>query len=90
MEQKNRRNDEEGEEADAASTDMAGMHPSPLSLDVDQGQDEEWDLDDADADVDEDGNDGTVTSTMRRAANPFGCARCGAGADCSAAKYQSL
>ena len=33
---------------------------------------------------------GTVTSTMRRAARPSGCARCGAGADCSAMKYQSL
>jgi len=33
---------------------------------------------------------GTVTSTMRRAAHPSGCARCGAGADCSAIKYQSL
>ena len=26
---------------------------------------------------------GTVTSRMRRAAHPSGCARCGAGADCS-------
>ena len=33
---------------------------------------------------------GTVTSTIRRAANPSGCARCGAGAGCSAIKYQSL
>jgi len=33
---------------------------------------------------------GTVTSTMRRAAHPSGCARCGAGAGCSAIKYQSL
>ena len=32
---------------------------------------------------------GTVTSTMRRAAHPSGCARCGAGAGCSAIKYQS-
>jgi len=31
-----------------------------------------------------------VTSTMRRAAHPSGCARCGAGAGCSAIKYQSL
>jgi len=29
---------------------------------------------------------GTVTSTMRRAAHPSGCARCGAGAGCSAIK----
>ena len=33
---------------------------------------------------------GTVTSTMRRAAHPSGCARCGAGAGCSAIKCQSL
>ena len=33
---------------------------------------------------------GTVTSTMRKAAHPSGCARCGAGAGCSAIKYQSL
>ena len=33
---------------------------------------------------------GTVTSTMRRAAHPSGCARSGAGTSCSAAKYQSL
>ena len=33
---------------------------------------------------------GTVTSTMRRAAHPSGRARCGAGAGCSAIKYQSL
>ena len=33
---------------------------------------------------------GTVTSTMRRAAHPSGCARCGAGAGYSAKKYQSL
>jgi len=33
---------------------------------------------------------GTVASTMRRAAHPSGCARCGAGAGCSAIKYQSL
>ena len=33
---------------------------------------------------------GTVTSTMRRAAYPSGCERCGAGAGCSAIKYQSL
>ena len=33
---------------------------------------------------------GTVTSTMRRAANPSGCARCGAGAGCSARKKHSL
>ena len=33
---------------------------------------------------------GTVTSTMCRAAHPSGCARCGAGAGCSAIKYQSL
>jgi hypothetical protein len=32
----------------------------------------------------------TVTSTMRRAAHPSGCARCGAGAGCSAIRYQSL
>jgi len=32
---------------------------------------------------------GTVTSTMRRAAHPSECARCGAGAGCSAIKYQS-
>ena len=31
----------------------------------------------------------TVTSTMRRAAHPSGCARCGAGAGCSAIQYQS-
>ena len=33
---------------------------------------------------------GTGTSTMRRAAHPSGCARCGAGAVCSAMKCQSL
>ena len=33
---------------------------------------------------------GTVTSTMHRAAHPSGRARCGAGADCSAIKYQPL
>ena len=33
---------------------------------------------------------GTVTSTMRRAAHPSGCARCGAGAGYSAIRYQSL
>ena len=33
---------------------------------------------------------GAVTSTMRRAVLPSGGARCGAGADCSAMKYQSL
>jgi len=33
---------------------------------------------------------GTVTSTMRRAAHPSGCARCGAGAGSSAIKYQPL
>ena len=33
---------------------------------------------------------GTVTSTMRRAAHPSGCARCGAGSGCSAMKNQSL
>ena len=33
---------------------------------------------------------GTVTSTMRRAAHPFGCARCGAGAGCSVIVYKSL
>ena len=33
---------------------------------------------------------GPVTSTMRRAAHPSGCARCGAGAGCSAIKYRSL
>ena len=33
---------------------------------------------------------GTVTSTMRRAAHPSGCVRCGAGAGCSGIKYQSL
>ena len=33
---------------------------------------------------------GTVSSTMRRAAHPSGCARCEAGAGCSAIKYQSL
>ena len=33
---------------------------------------------------------GTVASTMRRAAPSSGCARCGAGAGCSAMKYQSL
>ena len=32
---------------------------------------------------------GTETSTMRRAAHPSGRARCGAGAGCSAIKYQS-
>ena len=29
-------------------------------------------------------------STMRGAAHPSGCARCGAGAGCSSIKYQSL
>ena len=33
---------------------------------------------------------GLVTSTMRRAAHPSGCARCGAGASFSAIKHQSL
>ena len=33
---------------------------------------------------------GTVTSTMRRSAQPSGCARCGAGAGCSEIKYQYL
>ena len=33
---------------------------------------------------------GTVTGTMRGAAHPSGCARCGAGAGCSAMKCQSL
>jgi len=33
---------------------------------------------------------GTVTSTIRKAAHPPGCARCGAGAGCSPIKYQSL
>jgi len=33
---------------------------------------------------------GTVTSTKRRAAHPSGCARCGAGAGCSAIKHQSI
>ena len=33
---------------------------------------------------------GIVTSTMRRAGHPSGCARCGAGADCSASRYQSI
>ena len=33
---------------------------------------------------------GTVTSTMRRAAHPSGCARCDASAGCSAMKYESL
>jgi len=33
---------------------------------------------------------GTVTSTMRRAAHPSGCVRCGAGAGCSRKKHQSL
>ena len=33
---------------------------------------------------------GTVTSTISRAAHPSGCARFGAGAGCSAIKYQSL
>ena len=32
----------------------------------------------------------TVTSTMRRAAHPSGCARCGAGAGCSAIEYEYL
>ena len=32
----------------------------------------------------------TVTDTMRKAARPSRCARCGAGAGCSAKKYQSL
>jgi len=31
-----------------------------------------------------------VTSTICRAAHPFGCARCGAGAGCSAIRYRSL
>ena len=33
---------------------------------------------------------GTVTSTIRRAAHPSGCARCGAGAGCTTMKCQSL
>ena len=33
---------------------------------------------------------GTVTTTMRRAEHPSGCARCGAGAGCSTIKYHSL
>ena len=33
---------------------------------------------------------GTVTSTMRWAAHPSGCARCGAGAGCSEIRYQSF
>jgi len=33
---------------------------------------------------------GTETTTMRRAAHPSGCARCGAGAGFSAIQYQSL
>ena len=33
---------------------------------------------------------GTVTSTMRKAAHPTGCARCGAGAGCLATRHQSL
>ena len=33
---------------------------------------------------------GTVTSTMHRAAHPSGCARFGAGAGCSTIRYQSL
>jgi len=33
---------------------------------------------------------GTITSTMHRAAHLSGCARCGAGAGCSAIKYQFL
>jgi len=33
---------------------------------------------------------GTVIGTTRRAAHPSGCGRCGAGAGCSAIKYQSL
>ena len=33
---------------------------------------------------------GTVTSTMRRPEHPSGCAKCGAGAGCSAIKYQFL
>ena len=33
---------------------------------------------------------GTVTSSMRRAAHPSGCARCGAGADYSSSKFQAL
>ena len=33
---------------------------------------------------------GKVTSTMRRAAHPSGCTRCGAGAGRSAIRYQSL
>ena len=33
---------------------------------------------------------GTVTSTMRRAAHPSGCARCGAGAGCSVIKNTNL
>ena len=32
----------------------------------------------------------TVTSMLSRAAHPSVCARCGAGAGCSATKYQSL
>ena len=32
----------------------------------------------------------TVSFTMRRAAHPAGCARCGAGAGCSAIEYPSL
>ena len=32
----------------------------------------------------------TVTSTMRRAAHPSRCARCGAGAGCSSITHQSL
>ena len=34
--------------------------------------------------------EGTVNSAMCKAENPPGCARCGAGACCSAIKYQSL
>ena len=33
---------------------------------------------------------GTVISTMRMAAHPSGCARCGAGAGYSAIKHESL
>ena len=44
------------------------------------------------ADPDGDGlaRRGTVSSTMRRAAHLSGGARCGAGAGCSAIKYQPL
>jgi len=33
---------------------------------------------------------GTVTSKIRRAAHPSGCAKCGAGAGCSSTECQSL